>query len=98
MTDIEIETREVTRTEHYVELGGEKLGVAEVLDFLDAIEGTDGFAPLRWSREYDHVAEALMDEGIVSRTARGSWYEADLVARTELYDQLLEQYIEATDG
>lgn len=90
--DTELETRTETVENIYVEFNGEEFDVFHVFEFLEQIQGTDGFiATFRWEKKFDDLADALIAEDVVKKTVKGSWYEHE--DRCEkLYRELEDKY------
>jgi len=87
-----IESREVTKTKTFVTINEEEVWAAKVLDFIEELEGTDGFTYVRWSHKYNMVAEPMIEEGLVRKKNNGSWYAGDDEKLEILKSQLLDVY------
>lgn len=92
--EVSITKREVTETKTFVEVGGEEFELARFMDFMEAVEGTDGFISGVRSTGSDRIAEHLQSLDIVDRSQSTGWYVTDDDAHQDLYEEVEEQYIE----
>lgn len=91
---MEIERREITVERSFVTINGEEVRARIMHDFLMEIEGTSAMFPLRWDTEFDKVGELLVEEDVVGKTAKGSWYVKDEERRREMLEEIITHYEE----
>ena len=86
----------ITKTvEHeYVVLNGEHIRLTKLIDFLKEVEDAEAMFPMRYTTEYSRVADALIEEDIIGRTNRGSWFVEDRGAHRSLLDEALDEWYE----
>ncbi len=92
--DYEYEEKEVTKTKPFITINGEELLAWTVHEFIKDLEGTDGFTTVRWCHEYDKIAKPMIEEGLVHRDNRGSWYAGDEEKLEELKNFLEHKFYE----
>lgn len=91
-----IESKEVTETKTFVTINGEELLATKVHKFITELEGTDGFmTKVRWSHKYEKIAEAMIEEGLVNKDIRGSWYARNEERLEELKKQLEDVFYDS---
>lgn len=97
--DFDIERREVELERVFVQFedGEEEFHYSEVMAFLDAIKGTDGFVAGTRDPKHEDIAEFLEERGLVGKTHAAGWFEKDEEACEELYDRLKETYYDTLD-
>lgn len=76
----------------YTDIGGEKVRVSKVIDFLEDIIGTSSFNPLRYSVEYSTIGEAFVSIGLVEKTNPGSWFSVDDEALGVIQEELEDEW------
>lgn len=93
--DYDFERREVTTTKPFITINGEELLAWTVHEFIKELEGTDGFvSTVRPNHKYKKAAEAMIEDGLVNRTVRGSWYAEDEEKLKELKEMLETKFYE----
>ena len=91
MVDIEVETRTVER--EIVVINDSEYPASVVLDFLNKLEGTDGFlSGIMCSGLDSEVAEELSEIGVVSHTHSSGYYVEDSELFEEVRDEIIESY------
>lgn len=89
---MEVETKTVERKCVTFD-SGESFPVSKVLDFLEMVEGTDGFIRgLRCTGMDDEIAEHFKEMGVVGHTHAAGYYEKDAERRREMFEELLKYY------
>lgn len=91
-TKYNIETREVTKKKTFVTINNKELDIVKVLSFIEELDGTDGFTSVRWCHKYSSIAEPMVEEGLVKKNVKGSWYAGDNEKLEELKSLLREAY------
>lgn len=89
-----METITKTVEREYVVLNGEHIRLAKLIDFLEEVEDAEPPFPMRYTTEYSQVADALIEEDIIGRTNRGSWFVEDREAYRSLLDEALDEWYE----
>lgn len=92
MVDISVEAKTVER--EFVEFGsGDEYPAGVVLDFLNKLEGTDGFvAGVRCSGLDADVADELSDLGVISHSHSVGYYVSDESLFEEIRDEIWSAY------
>lgn len=96
---MDIEEREITVTKVYISLNDYEFEAPRFLDFIETIEGTDGFMSgvTNVSGTDRKIAEALEEMGIVAHTHSAGWFVKDEDVLEELWERSMVLYHDDLD-
>lgn len=94
MIDVSVEQREVTVTKTFVEIDGHEFEFDEVFEFLNEVEGTDGFMTAVHVNGSTDLPDVLEELGYVAHSQARGWYERDSEACERLRETIEEEFTE----